>query len=279
VKVPDDPRRGGAALTDWEPQLKAALRSARAAGTELQSHFGGRAVSEYRGRHDVQLKADILAHRIIAESLSAAFPDYGLLSEEGECHEWPDKEHTWVVDPLDGTNNFGYGIAHCAISITLFRRERVVMALIADPLLNREFYATEHAPMTRVPDTDVPLRRATVSLVTNYSDEGREWGSRVSDFLGAHCKRTVSLWAPALDLALVATGAMDAVVCHHGYLLDVCGGLFLVESAGGVVLDLAGKATTFRRPHDSGLVSFIAARSPELAAELAGRLAGAGFAP
>jgi myo-inositol-1(or 4)-monophosphatase len=257
--------------------LKAALRSARAAGSELQSYFGARSVSEYRGLHDVQLKADIVAHRIIAESLSEAFPDYGLISEEGDGQEWPDKEHTWVVDPLDGTNNFGYGIAHCAISITLFRRDSVVMALIVDPLLNREFYATEYAPMNPVPDTDVPLRRATVSLVTNYSEEGREWGGRVSDFLGAHCKRTVSLWAPALDLALVATGAMDAVVCHRGYLLDVCGGLFLVESAGGVVLGLDGNAATFRRSHYAGPVSFIAARTSRLGAELAVRLGRAGL--
>jgi myo-inositol-1(or 4)-monophosphatase len=264
-------------LTDWERQLKTALRSARSAADELISQFGLRDVSQYRGHHDVQLKADVAAHGIIVESLSEAFPDYGIVSEEESRPTWPDREFIWVIDPLDGTNNFGYGIAHCAISITLFHWDRVVMALVVDPLLNREFYATECSSIPPISDPDVPLQRATISLVTNYSDEGREWGNKMSEFLGAHCKRTVSLWAPALDLALIADGKMDAMVCHRGYLLDVCGGLFLVASAGGIVLDLAGKPMQLRRSSHSGSVSFIAARTPELGKELVARVRSGGF--
>jgi myo-inositol-1(or 4)-monophosphatase len=224
------------------------------------------------------LKADLSAHRVIVESLSMEFPDYGIVSEEEGQQEWPKNEFIWVIDPLDGTNNFGYGIAHCAIAITLFRWDRIVMALVVDPLLNREFYATERVAMPSATVPDVPLHRATISLVTNYSDEGRQWGNRMSEFLGAHCKRTLSLWAPSLDLALIADGAVDAMVCHHGYLLDVCGGLFLVTSAGGVVLDLAGNPLRFGRSSHAEPVSFVAARTPRLGRELVARVHAGGFA-
>jgi myo-inositol-1(or 4)-monophosphatase len=216
----------------------------------------------------VQLRADVIAHKVIVNSLSAAFPKYRIVSEESSDTGWPDEEFIWVVDPLDGTNNFGYGIAHCAIAITLFRGDEVVVALVFDPLLGREFCATEHEPMPRLSCTDVSLNRATISLVTNYSSEGRAWGTRMGDRLGDHCKRILSLWAPALDLALIADGELDAMVCHRGYPLDLCGGLFLVNSAGGVTLDMSGRPLQFSRSTHAAPMSFVAARTPELAAEL-----------
>jgi myo-inositol-1(or 4)-monophosphatase len=115
---------------------------------------------------------------------------------------------------------------------------------------------------------DPPIPARPVSLVTSYSQEDHIWGSRFSDWLGAQCKRVTSLWAPALDLALVASGSLDAMVCHEADLLDVCSGVFLVESAGGHIVGLDGHPMEIRRSMHQLPVSFIAARGMHLVREL-----------
>ncbi|WP_168221259.1 inositol monophosphatase family protein [Actinomadura sp. WMMA1423] len=158
--------------------------------------------------------------------------------------------------------------------ITLFRGGRPVMALVVDPLLEREFVATDAANGgassrgAAAACPPVPLRRSTVSLVTNYSAAGRVWGERMHGVLGGRCKRILSMWAPALDLALISTGQLDGMICHEGGLLDVGGGMLLVAAAGGHVLDLSGAPLAAHRSMYGRPVSFVAAGSPELAREL-----------
>ncbi|MFB4306388.1 inositol monophosphatase family protein [Actinomadura sp. GTD37] len=257
--------------SDWGREAAIALGSARAAAEHLRAQFGCPAEKRYRGDHDVQLPADVEAQRRIVATLGAEFPGHGILAEEGPAREWPGTEFVWVVDPLDGTNNFGYGVAHCAVAITLFQWERPVLALVVDPLLGREFVAAEApVPAPAPAPPPVPLRRSTVSLVTNYSSAGRVWAERMQHTLGGRCKRILSMWAPALDLALISTGQLDGMICHEGGLLDVGGGMLLVSAAGGLVLDLSGAPLTAHGSMYGRPVSFVAARSADLAHELLG---------
>ncbi|ACY97585.1 MULTISPECIES: inositol monophosphatase family protein [Thermomonospora] len=257
-------------LTTWTAQLAAAEEAARAAGEAIRGQFGQRLINEYKGPHDVQLTADVIAQKVIVESLREAFPHYGIVAEEGGHGTWEAEEFLWAVDPLDGTNNFGYGIAHCAVAITLFHGDVPVLAVIADPVTDRFFSATGDGRTSppASPCYEVPLRRATVSLVTGYAEEGRRWGQGFTGWMSPRCKRLVNLWAPAMDLALVASGALDAMVCRDAALLDVCGGMFLVESFGGHVVDFDGEPLGVRRSMHRHPVSFIAARDPHLAADL-----------
>lgn len=253
----------------WEREAAVALACARTAGAYLRAQFGRPSKKRYRGDHDVQLPADVEAQRRIVDTLTQEFPGHGVLAEEGPAGEWPDTEFVWVVDPLDGTNNFGYGIAHCAVAITLFHWKRPVLALVVDPLLQREFLATQAVTAGEaVFHPPVPLRRSTVSLVTNYSVAGRIWGDRMHEVLGGRCKRILSMWAPALDLALISVGQLDGMICHQGDLLDVGGGMLLVTAAGGHVLDLSGTPLAAHGSMYGRPLSFVAARSSELAREL-----------
>lgn len=252
----------------WENHLHIARQAAKEAGNAIRDQFGSRVITTYKGSYDVQLEADLIAQEIILSHLNRRSPEYGVIAEEGAYNRWPDNELTWAVDPLDGSNNFGYGIAHCAIAISLFHGDSVVLALVLDPLTGREFFATETRSMATQAISAVPLKHATVSLVTSYSQEDHVWGSHFSDWLGAQCKRVTTLWAPALDLALVANGSLDAMVCHEADLLDVCSGVFLVESAGGHIVGLDGRPVKIRRSMHQLPVSFIAARGMLLAREL-----------
>ncbi|PJE94369.1 hypothetical protein CUT44_29440 [Streptomyces carminius] len=255
---------------DRMAELSAARSAARAASEAIASDFGKRNITSRKGKYDVQLRADVVAERVIVERLTKEFSDYGIVSEEEMQDAWEHSLTTWVVDPLDGTNNFGFGIAHCAVAITLFENDAPVMALVHDPILGREF--TAPAIRTAVPPDPfpVPLRHATVALVTDYSEEGRVVGRGLADALGRHCKRVTTMWAPALDLALVSSGALDGMVCRNASLLDVCAGIFLVQRLGGCVLDPSGRPLRLRKSLHSAPVSFVAAGSEPLARELLG---------
>lgn len=281
------------AVRTRQPQLEAAVNAVQNAADAIKEQFGKRDINVYKGSHDVQLNADLTAQKLIVDLLRSEYPDYGIVAEENEYRNWSDSRFLWAVDPLDGTNNFGYGIAHCALAVTLFEEESVVLAVIHDPLIDRTFAGTASRATARpaivtaaaatsaatdrrrrpAPPRDIGLSRATLSLVTGYAENSRAWGNRFTDRMSPRCKRVVNLWAPALDLALVASGALDAVVCHNAALLDVCGGMFLVESAGGQVVGFDGKPMSVRRSMHKRPVSFIAARSPRLAVELVAEVA------
>ncbi|MGW1752073.1 inositol monophosphatase family protein [Streptomyces sp. NPDC002092] len=253
----------------WHREMEAAIGAARAAAVEIRSDFGNRNVTSRKGFYDVQLRADLVAQRVIVQYLVQRFPDYAVVSEEGMQESWNDRRMTWVVDPLDGTNNFGFGIAHCAVAITLFDEGRPVLAVIHDPILGRQFSAVADSPRQPVVSALSPtMGDATVALVTDYSREGRITGRRIDQVLSQNCKRVTAMWAPALDLALVSTGALDAMVSRNAALLDVCAGLLLVQMAGGCILDTRGVPLRLDKSLHRSAVSFVAASSEKLASDL-----------
>jgi myo-inositol-1(or 4)-monophosphatase len=252
----------------WRPQLKVARTAAYEAARAIRPEFGQRDIIERRGLYDVQLRADITAQDIIVANLMRKFPDYGVVAEEGMQDDWNQAYNIWVVDPLDGTNNFGYGIAHCATTITLFAGDKVVLSVVRDVLLDREFFSAIGQPAEGTESAHIPVERATVSLVTDYSSEGRSAGYAMERVLSSHCKRVVTMWAPSLDLALVAQGSLDAMVCVRASLLDVCSGIFLVQMAGGCVLGANGRPLQMSRYMHSAPVSFVACRDFSLAEKL-----------
>ncbi len=69
-------------------------------------------------QHDIKLELDVRCQHVIEQALRAAFPQIAVLGEEG-CQGDPQAEYRWVVDPIDGTVNFTYGIPHACVSIAL----------------------------------------------------------------------------------------------------------------------------------------------------------------
>src|SRR5262249_53593463 len=72
-------------------------------------------------QHDIKLELDVRSQEFIGRKLQTAFPDIGLLGEEGISGAM-DAAYRWVVDPIDGTVNFAYGIPHASVSIALQQR-------------------------------------------------------------------------------------------------------------------------------------------------------------
>jgi myo-inositol-1(or 4)-monophosphatase len=119
--------------------------AARKAARSLKRDFGEVANLQVslKGPANFVTAADRRAEEILHEELMKARPGYSFLGEESGLREGPDKTHTWVVDPLDGTTNFLHGIPHFAISIALVRDGKPVAGLVHNPA-NDEFFTAEH---------------------------------------------------------------------------------------------------------------------------------------
>src|SRR6266849_2750517 len=98
--------------------LAAAITAARAAGKMMRDHFRSPKKITEATQHDIKLELDLLCQKRIERTLRRAFPRIALLGEEGVAGD-PKAEQRWVVDPIDGTVNFTYGIPHACVSIAL----------------------------------------------------------------------------------------------------------------------------------------------------------------
>src|SRR5262245_39844543 len=82
-------------------------------------------------QHDIKLELDVRSQKLIEKNLRSAFHQAALLGEEGVAGD-PESDYRWVVDPIDGTVNFAYGIPHACVSIALQQRARQSAAVYAD---------------------------------------------------------------------------------------------------------------------------------------------------
>ena len=113
--------------------LDAAENAARAAGKLLCQNFQQRQRVHAVAAHDIKLEIDVKAQELISKLLLDEFPVHALYGEEGVVGD-QSSEYQWIVDPLDGTVNYFYGIPHFCISIALRLRNEIMVGAIYDPI-------------------------------------------------------------------------------------------------------------------------------------------------
>jgi len=113
--------------------LDAADNAARAAGELLRQNFQHPRRVNSALPHDIKLEIDVQAQELITKLLLEEFPGHALYGEEGIAGD-QSSEHQWVVDPLDGTVNYFYGIPHFCVSIALRVRSEIMVGVIYDAI-------------------------------------------------------------------------------------------------------------------------------------------------
>src|ERR1700744_6407594 len=125
--------------------LAAAVSAARAAGKIMRDNWYLPKRVNSAEAHDIKLELDVRCQKLITKILSAAFPKISLLGEEGDSGD-AKSEYRWVVDPIDGTVNYFYGMPHAAASIALQRRKvkiyETIIVVIYDPFTDELWTAT-----------------------------------------------------------------------------------------------------------------------------------------
>ena len=182
-----------------------------------------------KGPYDFVTKTDKHVEKILIEELSKTKKNYSFLTEETGVINNKDKENIWIIDPIDGTNNFLHGIPHFAISIALKSKEELVSALIFDPIKDEMFFAEKDK------GAFLNNQRLRVSKKNSLDDclfASNHEGLKFSD-LNMRCSGSA-----ALDLAYVASGRLDGYFQNTINLWDIAAGILLVQEAGGHVNDV-----------------------------------------
>jgi myo-inositol-1(or 4)-monophosphatase len=243
--------------------LALAERAARAAGEVLMSYFGGAAegLDVKSSPTDPVSDADRDAEEAIQSIIAAERPDDGVIGEEG-ARTSAANGRTWIIDPLDGTVNFLYGMRAWAVSIALEDPNGIAVGVVFNPVDEECFSATRGGGAVlngrRIRVTGCPsLDRAMVATGFSYEADQRARQGELLTRLLPRVRDIRRAGAAALDLAYVACGRVDAFYERGLKRWDEAAGRLLVEQAGGVVTDLQGEPA-----------GVLAAATPQLAALL-----------
>lgn len=221
--------------------LAVAVEAARAAGGLMRRHHRHAKRVQATTRHDIKLELDLRCQRLIERRLRAAFPALGVLGEEGSLASGGGPR--WVVDPIDGTVNFAYGIPHACVSIALESPEehgrlRPVVGVVYDPFCEELWTARRGQPtrlngrVIRVSDR-ARLEEAIVSLGAGRRLRAIRHMVEALSRLIHRVRKLRSMGSAALALAYVASGRFDAYAEIGLHWWDIAAGGLLVECAGG----------------------------------------------
>jgi myo-inositol-1(or 4)-monophosphatase len=237
---------------DEHELLATAREAAEAAAAELRRRFGERAqgVRSKSTPTDLVSDADVAAESAIRDILAVRRPDDAVLGEEGggtttaRSTDPADERLTWVVDPLDGTINYLFGIPAFAVSVACEDASGTLAGVVLDPIREERFQATRSGAPTM---NDVPIRpsgRKDMSTAMVATGFGYDAGVRARQ--GAVVARVLPrvrdirrVGAAALDLCWCACGRFDAYYERGLNAWDVAAGSLIAERAGLLVRELA----------------------------------------
>ncbi len=217
--------------------LEVAISAAREAGASLRGHFGNVAEVNEMLAHDIKLALDVETQDLITQRILARFPDHAIYGEEGLAGN-QESEWQWIVDPIDGTVNYFYGIPHYCISIALRRAGEMQLGVIYDPQRNELWETVIGGPalMNGKQISVSPrtlLSDAVVSVGFSKTKETINAGLALLPKYIQSVRKCRLMGSAALDLAYVAAGRFDAYIEQSVSLWDVAAGKLLVENAGG----------------------------------------------
>jgi myo-inositol-1(or 4)-monophosphatase len=223
------------------PELRALAESiARETGAQLREAFGGDLrVSVKSTPTDLVSEADHAAEARIRERLAAARPDDAILGEEGG-DTGGSSGVRWVVDPLDGTINFLFGVPQWAVSIAAEDADGTLVGVVYDPIRDELFSAERGGPalldgreITASGKADPAT--ALVGTGFGYDAEVRRAQATVVARVLPEVRDVRRFGAAAIDLVWTACGRLDAYYEHGLNPWDLAAGALICERAGLVV--------------------------------------------
>jgi myo-inositol-1(or 4)-monophosphatase len=237
--------------------LNVMTKAARKAARGLKRDYGEveKLQVSMKGPGNFVTAADRRAEQVLREELMAARPGYSFVGEEGGRIDGPDKTHTWLVDPLDGTTNFLHGIPQFAISIGLERDGVMVAGLVYNPVSD-EMFTAERGKGAFLNDQRLRVaarrRMADAVVACGLPHLGRGDLELFRGEFAAVQEKVAGLrrfGAAALDLAFIAAGRFDIYWERNLSPWDMAAGILLVREAGGFVTDCDGGEAMFEKKH------------------------------
>ncbi len=221
-------------MNDYIHEMESAKQAARMAGDLLQKHFGEKLIVDERTAHDIKLRLDKQCQQLIRSTLAADFPSYAFLGEEGGNGG----EIEWIVDPLDGTVNFFYGIPIFCVSIALRAHGVLQLGCVYAPM-TRELYTAQLGGVPTLNgkpihvSTRSQMEQAVVFVGHGTHDGSGATGIRRFAHISSQVCKVRILGSAALSLCYIAAGKLDAYIEQSIHLWDFAAAQVILEAAGG----------------------------------------------
>ena len=252
-------------FVNHEELLSLAVDAAQEAGDVLRSYFrtGLRASDTKSSTTDPVSEADRDAERRLVEFLRARRPGDAFIGEEGG-ERGGDSGVRWILDPLDGTVNFLYGIAQWGVSVAAEDDEGMLVGVVHDALHDETFAARRgggahlNGEPIRVSSQD-DLAQALVGTGFSYDARARAQQAGIIQRVLPSVRDVRRAGSVALDLAHLACGRLDAFYEAPMEIWDRAAGVVILQEAGATVSDL---------PAPLGLSTGVIAANPRLHEQL-----------
>ena len=225
--------------------LETAIAAARLAGQRAMEEISHVKVS-IKNANELVTQADARCQKIIIDRIKESYSDHGFIAEEGDrgkMFKQPPRGREpfwWVIDPIDGTNNFAHGMLLFGVSIGVCFEGEPVVGVIFEPATDSMFTAVKdgQAQVNGKPIQagDAGIDKFTsVGLDSHFDDGVPAWTCELMQR-----SRFRNLGTTALQLVYTAKGGMVATIANTPKLWDIAAGTLIAEAAGAVVTDWRG---------------------------------------
>lgn len=228
-----------------EEKYQKIIAAAKAGGQVLKHYFGQNLTVEQKSiPADIRTKADTESETAILKVLKENFPDYNIYSEEADNID-NGSEYTFIVDPLDASNNFILGIPNFSIIIALQKNQETIFGLVYQPILDLAYYAIKgggsflNGQKINVNQKE-NIEDVSIAMVWGYIHDKNLDAEYTSKFIKSSIKRICFNWSVGIDLCLLASGKIEAVFNNGCDLHDFLAGKLIAKEAGAFVTDMEG---------------------------------------
>lgn len=200
---------------------------------------------EYKGLNDLVSYVDKNAEKQLVINLTKLLPDAGFITEEDTVNI-TDKTYTWIIDPLDGTTNFIHGIPTYAISVALYEENKPVIGVVYEINRGEMFFTFKGGPAylnnkeIRVSKNGNLSQSLLATGFPYYQFDKQPQYMQLFTEMMQKCHGLRRIGSAAVDLAYVACGRFDAFFEYNLNSYDVAAGAYLVQQAGGKVMNFSG---------------------------------------
>jgi len=227
--------------------LETGIVAARLAGQRAMEELNFIKASLKNNKTEMVTETDGRCQQIIVDRIKENYPDHGFIAEEGDkgnSFKQPPRGADpvwWIIDPLDGTNNFAHRMLFFTISIAVMYEGEPIVGVIFEPATESMFTAAKGI------EAQLNSRRISAGKekMDKFSSVGLDshFGNKVPNWACEIMQRTRfrNLGSTALQLAYVAKGSLIAAIHTCPKLWDIAAGAFIAETAGAVVSDWQGK--------------------------------------
>ena len=226
--------------------LQLAQEAALKAGDIIIEKQGKAEITE-KGKNNLVTEADYDAEELIINMIRDRFPNHQFMAEETDLTAKGEAENLWIIDPLDGTNNYAHSIPHFSVSIAYASLGRVMVGVVYDPVRKEMFTAIgnqgAYLNKKQIQVSQAASLQEAIIATGFYYDRGvimRKTLTTIEKLFDANIHGIRRFGSAALDICWVACGRFDAFFEYNLSTWDFAAGMLILEEAGGCINDHNG---------------------------------------